>query len=87
MKKKLFVTIIGMICLCMSGCVTTTNSDGDNVNDETKTETSSDVKTEEKEETESIIYDNEVNGVDEYYDNEMEYDEEDEEEFYEDLDE
>ena len=86
MRKKLFVTIIGMICLCMSGCVATTNSEGDNVNDEIKSETPSDVKTEKKEETNTIIYEDELNSTDEYYDNEMEY-EEDEEEFYEDLDE
>ena len=89
MKKKLVITILGLICFCMSGCVATTNSDGDKVNSEKKTETSSDVKTEEKEETETIIYDNEVNGADEYYDNEAEYDEEiDEEideEYFEDV--
>lgn len=89
MKKKLVITILGLICFSMSGCVATTNSDGDKVNSEKKTETSSDVKTEEKEETETIIYDNEVNGADEYYDNEAEYDEEiDEEideEYFEDV--
>ena len=89
MKKKLVITILGLICFCMSGCVTTTNSDGDKMNSEKKTETSSDVKTEEKEEPETIIYDNEVNGADEYYDNETEYDEEiDEEldeEYFEDV--
>lgn len=90
MKKKLVITILGLICFCMSGCVTTTNSDGDKVNSEKKTETSSDVNTEEKEEkeeTETIIYDNEVNGADEYYDNEAEYDEEIDEELDEELDE
>lgn len=92
MKKKLVITILGLICFCMSGCAATTNSDRDNVNGEKKSETSSDVKKEEKEETETIIYDNEVNGVngeDEYYDNEAEYDEEIdeelEEEYFEDV--
>jgi len=84
MKKKLVITILGLICFCMSGCVATTNSNGDK-----KSETSSDVKTEEKKEPETIIYDNEVNGEDEYYENETEYDEEIdeelEEEYFEDL--
>lgn len=89
MKKKLVITILGLICFCMSGCVATTNSDSDNVNSEKQSETSSDVKTEEKKEPETIIYDNEVNGEDEYYENETEYDEEIgeelEEEYFEDL--
>lgn len=88
MKKKLVITILGLICFCMSGCVATTNSNGDKVNSEKKTEASSDVQKEEKEEPETIIYDNEVNGEDEYYENETEYDEEiDEEleEYFEDV--
>ena len=88
MKKKLVITILGLICFCMSGCVATTNSDGDNVNSDKQSEMSSDVKTEEKDETdesETIIYDNEVNGEDEYYDYEAEYDEEIDEEYFGDV--
>lgn len=89
MKKKLVIAILGLVCFCMAGCAAPTNSSGGNMSDEAKNETTTDVQTDEKTETESetetIIYDNEVNGEDEYYGNEIEYEEEVEEEYFEDV--
>jgi len=87
MKKKLVIAILGLVCFCMAGCAAPTNSSGGNMSDEAKNETTTDVQTEEKTETESetIIYDNEVNGEDEYYGNDTEYEVEDEEGYYEDI--